>query len=858
MILCLKHVKGNFVFKGSWRATAIAETVQDRATLPALGTPLPVPGFFCDYLYRRWCRCNMHITGFLPDTEGVERVDGQPLTKRTFAEGILHRHRPVMLTGLQTDWPAGTNWQADSLLERFGDRHFDITVPYGRVSMTMRNYLEFSEQQCDEDPLYLFDADFGSKYPEMLLDYKVPNIFPENLFGVLGDRQPPFRWFVMGPARSGASWHIDPFGTSAWNALVSGVKRWALYSPGQKPPGVNVWVDENNDVQWDSPSSLTWFLEVYPTLEPEERPLEVVQHPGEVIFVPGNWWHLVLNLEPSVAVTQNFAPEEDCDRVVRSLALGSAAGTNADAEERPVFAIRQGFMRDRILGPFLHQLAAKQLQDVIIAGGDSMAIRLADSYAARETWLDILRRAVSASISEEGWPGTQLPIAGGCCVVFTVRDVIYKFATKGGETAAAETWAEALASACLQRKATQLTHCTAQVLALGSVDPPKGDPDGPGATHAIPFVAMTACPGTALDMAVPALAPHTRLCIAHRLGRLTAQLHSLPLPDDRLFAASDAAAPRGRPFAFWQSRAGLDLSFRPSGAHSGSAKALLAHLGMQLQEDATDGTACVRLRNQAVASSLGTTDTVREAASECMSDRAAARQLWRPFAEFLRERHRAALWELVWEHSMPQRLLDQLDDYLLPDPSAFLPGSSTACAGSTATCKANNTGCSDVEHTTGAAGDAEGSRGDEGSMPLPRWVHGDLIAQNILVSEQLRDQVQAAGMDGLAHDAVRLIDFGDAGHGDPLYDLVLLLVKTFRCEVDLWEACLSATIEELGARPWWLCARGGVPLSRVAMTYTLLHEQDLASDLFKALPDLWRLRTLGAVEQAVFGQLESL
>lgn len=28
--------------------------------------------------------------------------------------------------------------------------------------------------------------DFGSKYPEMLLDYKVPDIFPENLFDVLG------------------------------------------------------------------------------------------------------------------------------------------------------------------------------------------------------------------------------------------------------------------------------------------------------------------------------------------------------------------------------------------------------------------------------------------------------------------------------------------------------------------------------------------------------------------------------------------------------------------------------------------------------------------------------------------------
>jgi hypothetical protein len=117
------------------------------------------------------------------------------------------------------------------------------TLSTPQVKMSLRDYAAYASVQHDEEPLYIFDPTFGESAPPLLVDYTVPPLFGEDFLELLGEElRPPFRWLVLGPPRSGAAWHVDPSLTSAWNALLTGKKRWAFYPPGQVPPGVTLRV----------------------------------------------------------------------------------------------------------------------------------------------------------------------------------------------------------------------------------------------------------------------------------------------------------------------------------------------------------------------------------------------------------------------------------------------------------------------------------------------------------------------------------------------------------------------------------------------------------------------------------------
>ena len=189
-------------------------------------------------------------------------------------------------------------------------------------------------------------------------------------------------------------------------------------------------------------------------------------------------------------------------------------------------------------------------------------------------------------------------------------------------------------------------------------------------------------------------------------------------------------------------------------------------------------------------------------------------QAWQPFVSFLQRQCRNAVLVHRSAGTLPPQLLELLQAYLPADP-AVLVG---CCSGSGG---AGSSGGSAAATVAGQPGSS--SCGGCGGV-APTWVHGDLTAENLLLGSRLHATAEEpAGNGGSAQckgsctagaaagagagrsgsgaaggeaastgfaaapcmacaeaGSVALIDLGDSGQGDPLWDLLPLFLRSFK------------------------------------------------------------------------------
>mmetsp|Transcript_19658 Transcript_19658/g.28897 ORF Transcript_19658/g.28897 Transcript_19658/m.28897 type:complete len:449 (-) Transcript_19658:331-1677(-) len=276
----------------------------------------------------------------LPDCDIPLVAETLDLPVQDFIDKMERKSLPSIIRGIPNanSWPAVEKWKLDTIASDpdLAERYFKVGEDDDgkSVKLKLRHFMRYTRDTKDDSPLYIFDSAFDEdRVAKKLLDhYTVPSYFNEDLFHLVGERRrPPYRWFLVGPKRSGTTVHIDPLGTSAWNTLISGKKRWVLF-----PPGTARGIVKGRGLirKHEDDEAIHYFTTILPRIKKralEERDLvgkdrhdsdwnnfkcyEFTQTAGETVFIPNGWWHAVLNLTDTVGITQNFCSSRNFDEV---------------------------------------------------------------------------------------------------------------------------------------------------------------------------------------------------------------------------------------------------------------------------------------------------------------------------------------------------------------------------------------------------------------------------------------------------------------------------------------------------------------------------------------------------------------
>lgn len=405
----------------TWFETWCRNLHPDMSCSPVLWQPyLHTRSIYLDNKYLRHAIDVSHIVPPpRPSALCVAVEDATTLPVPAFRAKYESASLPTVIRGGGVeDWPA-MKWTVGSLSEEYSGLILRIANDNGGkntyLKMTIEQYAQYCSNIVDESPMVVFDSRFGEKCPPLLGHYEVPKYFTTDYFDLLDNpHRPAFRWLLIAGKRSGSSWHVDPNGTSAWNTLLKGRKRWAFYPPYVSPPGHTKssrrygygfgvdGLDSALEKNEDHPTPLWWFLEIYPTLTPDLKPIEVVQEIGDTVFVPSGWWHLVLNLEDTIAVTQNYVNRSNISNVMYETVDDEEKSRNLWQPLRAALATKYPYLDSCLSFRYRRSEKGKTDGDAIMnAEGYETQGAYLDSFKNLEVWLPRVKLALQQIVKAE-------------------------------------------------------------------------------------------------------------------------------------------------------------------------------------------------------------------------------------------------------------------------------------------------------------------------------------------------------------------------------------------------------------------------------------------------------------------------
>lgn len=244
----------------------------------------------------------------------IERLE-RP-SPETFYRDFVRRNKPVVITGVASEWQATARWSPEYFRSSFPDASVRFTTWQSsnpsndpteyyrkrrRLTTRLGTFIDSMNGVEDVSRNYISQFPIFSEIPQLERDIlppdqymKIPGYLPESLRRKL--KKAPTLW--MGPAQTVTPIHFD----AADNLLVQiyGRKKLILISPAQSKclyyPCLRLGHVNYSPVDVEEPDFDSFPLYQHAT------PLEVTIEPGEILFIPVRWWHYARALERTISL----------------------------------------------------------------------------------------------------------------------------------------------------------------------------------------------------------------------------------------------------------------------------------------------------------------------------------------------------------------------------------------------------------------------------------------------------------------------------------------------------------------------------------------------------------------------------
>ncbi|EGT34798.1 hypothetical protein CAEBREN_22749 [Caenorhabditis brenneri] len=240
-------------------------------------------------------------------TLSITRIDDNSIPWLEISVKFGFQSLPFILGKQSTaNWPAVQNWvlpdgkpNKEFLKKNYGNSIVPILVngtEYESTTLT-----EFIDNMKDPE-VYLKDWHFQNEYGTSM--YKLHPFFSRDFVNcekwTTDKTENPFgddyRFVYIGAAGSWTKFHADVVSSHSWSANICGRKKWFMMPPGS----------EELFKCTSSESGYVDDIRKFPDLFEQAKVISFVQEPGEIVFVPSNWYHQVHNLEDTISINHNW------------------------------------------------------------------------------------------------------------------------------------------------------------------------------------------------------------------------------------------------------------------------------------------------------------------------------------------------------------------------------------------------------------------------------------------------------------------------------------------------------------------------------------------------------------------------